>query len=283
MSNQIQLEQSQSDSEINFSDIYHFFYQNKKIFLYSVLGGLLFSFLLIMILPKQYEAFAQIEVAKISGNTSGNTNTLALTPVEDANVLALRLQTPSTYTTETTQACGLQGESFPSATLVKRIKVTPGKKMPDIVELSIKHTEPNVAVACLGAVFSMIAQQEQERIKTLLVAQQNRLDEIKQRSKSDLLLLEKVNNDLRSVVYLAKRDEILKNLDEISRLELALKNTLPARLISSIYVSDEPVSPRKSLILVLGLLAALFMTTVVLLWRKFKNNLVKESNETHRA
>jgi len=158
---------------------------------------------------------------------------------------------------QVTGACGFEGKSEPGAALVKSMKLNPAKGVSNVVELKTFGPSQEVALECANAIFEQIKTTQSqiltpyiEEAKTKLADDQARLVKAK-----DLVSRADKSGSSMSAAYLSTRDEIRYLLDEIT----ALKNVVTSNqnrithLVSPIYASDIPISPKKWITLAAGL------------------------------
>ena len=158
---------------------------------------------------------------------------------------------------QVTGACGFEGKSEPGAALVKSMKLNPAKGVSNVIELKTFGPSQEVALDCANAIFELIKTTQSqiltpyiEEAKTKLADDQARLVKAK-----DLVSRADKSGSSMSAAYLSTRDEIRYLLDEIT----ALKNVVTSNqnrithLVSPIYASDIPISPKKWITLAAGL------------------------------
>jgi uncharacterized protein involved in exopolysaccharide biosynthesis len=138
--------------------------------------------------------------------------------------------------------------------------------------LKIRAESKEVALTCAQAIFENIKDSQSqilkpyiEEAKTLLLKYQVRLNEAQR-----LIAMADKSGQALSAAYLANRDELKFLSDEAIRLNAIITagDTRHTKLVSPIYVSDKPVFPKKTISLVLGLLAGLFLGLLYVLARK---------------
>jgi LPS O-antigen subunit length determinant protein (WzzB/FepE family) len=260
-----------SEDEISIKDIIDFLVDSWKSIILTGLLGLIGSAAYLWVTPNQYQATAQIQMAQISTNNN-NTNPLGVN-IEDPNLLMARLRLPSTYSNQEIKACDFESAEAPSEALVKVAKFSPVKGVLSMIELKVNRDSKEVAIACAQSLFESIKTSQNEIIKpyieeakTLLVKYQDRLTN----SQALVSRADKSGTAL-SAAYLANRDEVKFLTDEILRLNtfITTADTRQAKLVSPIYASDVPVFPKKTISLILGLMAGLFLGLLFVLVRKF--------------
>lgn len=263
-----------TDDEISIKDIVDFLVESWKAIIATGMLGVAAALTFVMVTPSQYEATAQIQMAQIS-ISNNNTNPLG-SNVELPSLLIARHQVPSTYTEDEIKACGLEGKKMPQESLSKLAKFTPVKGVDSIVELKIRLESKEGALACAQALFENVKESQSliikpyiEEAKSLLAKYQVRLQETQA-----LVAKADKSGSALSAAYLANRDEVKFLTDESIRLNALITSgdARQTKLVAPVYVSDLPVFPKKSVSLVVGLLAGLFVGLLLVLLRKAWNN-----------
>jgi LPS O-antigen subunit length determinant protein (WzzB/FepE family) len=262
------------DDEISLTEIIDFLIDSWKTIVAVGVLGLLSAVAYLFVTPSQYEATAQIRMAQID---SGNTTNPLGTNLEDPNTLMARLKLPTAFSEKEVQACKLEKLKFPTEALANSVvKLTAVKGVASLVELKIRGESKEAALTCAQAIFEIIKDSQHdimkpyiEEAKTLLLKYQVRLND----SQSVIARADK-SGQAMSAAYLANRDELKFLSDETIRLNaiIAAGDTRHTKLVSPIYASDKPVFPKKTMSLVLGLLAGLFMGLLYVLARKAWRN-----------
>lgn len=267
------------ENELSLKDIIDFLVDSWKIVIGVGLLGLLGSVGFLLVMPNQYEATAQIQMAQINANINNNDNqkiySLSLN-IEEPNLLMARLKLPTTYSTSEINACGMEKEKMPAESLVSMSNFSAVKNVNSIIELKIRMESKDQALICAQAIFENIRESQNQIIKpyideakVLLTTYQGRLKELQEITarvdKSDTALL---------AAYLANRDEVKFLRDESIRLNTFLIAGAgnQTKLVSPIYVSDVPVFPKKKIALIVGLLAGLFLGLLLVGMHKVWNN-----------
>ncbi len=254
------------DVEISQSGIICFLLESWKAILASGFVGVMVGLCFVVIIPSQYEATAQIQMAQNSLGAN----------VESPSLLVARHQIPSAYMLEQIKACGLEGENLPQESLARLTKLRPVKGVDSVVELKIRLKSREQAITCAQALSenikasqSLIVQAYIEEAKSLLIKYSVRLQEIRA-----FLTKEDKSSSALAATYLANLDEIRFLTNESNRLKAIVitGDTRQAKLVLPIYASDIPVSPNKVVILALGLLTGLFAGLLLILLRKAWNN-----------
>lgn len=263
-----------ADDEISIKDMIDFLAESWKAIIATGILGVAAALVFVMVTPSQYEATAQIQMAQIS-ISNNNTNPLG-TNIELPSLLIARHQIPSAYSDNEINACGLEGKKMPQEVLSKLAKFTVVKGVDSIVELKVRRGSKEGALACAQALFENVKESQSliikpyiEEAKSLLAKYQVRIQE----TQSIVAKADKSGSAL-SAAYLANRDEVKFLTDESIRLNALITSgdSRQTKLVVPIYVSDLPVSPKKRVSLVVGLLAGLFAGLLLVLLRKAWNN-----------
>jgi LPS O-antigen subunit length determinant protein (WzzB/FepE family) len=269
------------DDEISLKEIIDFLIESWKTIAAVGVLGLLSAVAYLFVTTSQYEATAQIRMAQIDlGNT---TNPLGMN-LEDPNTLIARLKLPTAFSEKEVHACKLEKSKFPTEALANSVvKLTPVKGVASLVELKIRGESKEGALTCAQAIFENIKDSQYdimkpyiEEAKTLFLKYQLRLND----TQSVIARADKSGQAL-SAAYLANRDELKFLSDEAIRLNaiIAAGETRHTKLVSPIYAFDKPVFPRKTMSLILGLLAGLFLGLLYVLvrkaWRNYNLNITR--------
>ena len=254
---------SMQEDEISLRDIVDFLVESWKTIVLTGILGVFSSVAYLWVTPNQYLATAQIQMAQISAsNNNNNTNPLGIN-IEEPNLLIARFKLPSNYSTKEIMACGFESSKSPFESLVTAVKLSAVKGVGSMVELKINRDNKETAIACAQSLFENIKASQNEIIKPyieeakiLLVKYQDRLTN----SQSLISRADKSGAAL-SASYLASRDEVKFLTDEILRLNafIVSADSKQAKLVSPIYASDDPVFPKKTISLIVGLMVGLFL------------------------
>jgi hypothetical protein len=261
------------DQEIALIDILLFLKGAYKTILIFGVVGIAAAIVYLVVTPKKYEATAQIVMAQIgaANNNNNNLNPLGIN-IEEPALLVSRMSLPTSFSAQTVSSCGLDGMSEPGAALAKSMKLAPAKGVPNVVELKTVGPTPEAALGCASAIFELIKTTqsqiltpyiEEARIK--LADDEARLDKAK-----DLVSRADKSGSAMGAAYLSTRDEIRYLLDEIT----SLKNVVTSNqnrithLVAPIYVSDQPIFPKKRIALAAGLIGGLLLGVVIALVRQ---------------
>ncbi len=262
-----------TDDQISLRDIVNFLLESWRAILATGIIGVLAALGFVVITPSQYEATAQIQMAQIA--ISNNTNPLGAN-VESPSLLMARYQIPSAYTLEEIKACGLEGKKVPQESLATIAKFKLVKGVDSVVELKIRLESKDQALACAQALFENIKASQGLIFKPYIEEAKSLLGNYSVRLQAAQALVAKVDKSGGpfSAAFLVNRDDVKFLTDESIRLNAVITSgdTRQTKLVSPIYVSDNPVFPEKKISLVLGLFAGLFVGLFLVLLHKAWNN-----------
>jgi Chain length determinant protein len=256
------------NSEISLVDMVYFLRGSYRTILGVGLLGLFAATGFLVITPYQYEATAQIQIAQINHNP---TNPLGIN-LEDPNLMMFRLKQPSTYSDLEIRACSFGNKKISAESISSMAKFSMVKGVSSVIELKIKLESKEQAVICAKAIFENIRESQNQIIrpfiqqtKVLLKNYQARIKEIQ-----DHLARADISGDTLTVASLLYRDEARFLTEESVRLNnlLITVDANQTKLVSSIYISDIPVFPKKKIILITGLLSGMFLGLVLMMIRK---------------
>ena len=218
--------------------------------------GIFSAALYLVYTPKQYEAIAQFTMAKIGAPIRQG---LDMSVVEEPGLLITRMSFSTSFSERAISECGYVGKS---ESLDKMIRLLPVKGVANVVELKVLRDSPEAAKLCSNVIFEEIKRHQEKVIAPYIQRVQAKIDENETRLKKAEELVAKTDKFGvgSAVAYLSTRDEIGFLRGEIDKLKDIAGNTNinNAQLIAPIYVSNFPVSPKKRLILIGGLLGGLF-------------------------
>lgn len=263
--------------------------------------GLLGAGLALTLIPPKYEAVAVVQVGQTGqvGQVAqvGLIGQVTTLPVEPTQLSVERMKTP-TFQMAVAQGAGIQdwidalrrsataGNDYLS---LQVSKATVGQNTAPLMELKAKADSienarriAEVAIQELGKRQSEIAKPAIDRMQAdLAIAKEKR-----QRAEEDLGSLSKlvatagIKDDrftqlsLMNSLRLQKESELFFQRQLVAALEGALgpPATQPAKAVEPVFVSEKPVSPKKALLLVLGLvgglLAGILAVFVADAWRR---------------
>lgn len=248
--------------------------------------GVIGAGLSIAILPLNYEAVVVVQVAQVG--QAGQVGQVGQTsvPVEPAVQAVERMKLPA-FQMKVAKSAGVQEwvddlarsagatTKYISLQIVKAT-ATPGPGGAPLIQLRANGETPGVARKIAEASISELAKRQLELAKPSIDKMQSDLKFAKANISSNEIELENINKLVANIVVrddkfsqlslmtdlrVKKELEIFKLRQVVSSLEAALTvpYTQPAEALEEIFVTDKPVSPKKSLILALGLISGLLV------------------------
>ena len=279
------LAQGLVDDEISLIDILRFLkIAYKTILVFGVLGlGVAIAYLVIT--PNRFEAVAQIQMAQIGSNNNNNNNNNNMNPlginIEEPALLISRLSSPTSFSASAIEACGKQNDANPGAALANSIKLSAVKGLNNLVELKTYGPTPDKAYACTNAIFELIKFSQAQILAPYAEEAQTRLaaDRLRLAKVQDLVAKADKSGAAMSAAYLSSRDEIKYLLDEMTALQnVAISSqSRSTRLVAPIYASDTPITPKKRLWALGGLLGGLFLGLLIALSRQMISKLKSQA------
>jgi capsular polysaccharide biosynthesis protein len=262
--------------EISLLDTLEFLKKSWKIIAGFGVLGLIGAIGYILVTPPMYQATAQIRMAQVS---QVNTSNPIGVNIEEASSLIARMQFPTNYSAATISSCGYQDKLQPALDLSKDIKFTAPKGMANTVEIKILSPSPKQAESCANSIFIQIALLQEQFSKVFVEEAKIKLSMDNERIEAARKLITKADQSgsAMSAAYLSARDELTYFLTDREKM-VDLINSVKNRgssLVAPIYVSEKPVSPKKTITLLAGLLSGLFLGVVIALgqqgFRKLKS------------
>jgi hypothetical protein len=254
------------EDEISILNILIFLKRSYKFIGLAGLLGIAASFGYLIIVPKQYQATAQIQMAQIGVSNNNNINPLGIN-IEEPAILVARLSNPTSYSAEIAKACGLDSTKEAQAILPKLVNLKISKGIANTVDLKIIGASPEASLLCAHAVFDLIKNTQAQIIKPYIEEAKVKLLYNQERLGKAQELVMKADRSESGIgaAYLSTRDEIRFLLDE----NTALKNMIisnenrATRLLAPIYVGDDPTGPIRRNVLLAGLLGGLFLGLLI--------------------
>lgn len=282
MTKEIDHESSDADDEISLVEIVQFFVDNLGVFIKSTLAcgalGVAYAFLA----PAQYEATMNIQMAMVANN-----------PVETPAVLLEKMKLPLYFSEETWDKCDTDEDLTPSRTLAKKLNPMLNKQAP-FIGLAFRSNSTADSQACLLAVLkdirhkqdllsAPIVEQKQSYLQTLKakLATAEQVSQYLSEQKRDFKFKDErfSANALILATSLNNGKEISDLRNAITELEISLSppQTQGTYLAAPVYASQQPVAPKKLLVIALALLTGVFAALLFLLgrtaWKKIKPQL----------
>jgi LPS O-antigen subunit length determinant protein (WzzB/FepE family) len=259
------------EDEISFKDIIDFLVESWKTIVLTGLLGIAGSVTYLLVTPNQYQAVANIQVAKVAGSD-----------VESPALLIEKLKIPTFYSQKTHLACIATETVDPGATIAKNLKPTLAKTAP-IISITYKATRSEDARSCLEAVLDDIRTSQNLLSKPILTIKAIQLLTLKQKLESSEKFVKKLPNSnfdfsdskfssssLLLVTTIMKENEVKDLRVQISDTEMSLVDpqTKEAFLTAPIYAPEQKVSPKRAMTLIQGLMGGLFFGLLFMLGRK---------------
>jgi LPS O-antigen subunit length determinant protein (WzzB/FepE family) len=260
-----------SEDEISLKDIISFIQDSWKTILVTTLLGLLVAVAYIWVTPKSYEGVMQVQMSQLPAGSNGNLSPLGVN-IEDPLVLIARLKMPSTFDEENIHACSLSGKENAVERLVKGITATQLKGNNSVLEVKVQDASVEQVTQCLDSIFEKIKVTQKAIKEPFLEEARQKISvyEAKLKVAQSVIARADKSNSALSAVYLSTRDEVKSLTDQILDLNNFINSgeNRGAKLISPIYVSDRPVSPKKLIGLIIGLLGGIFLGILWALGRR---------------
>lgn len=273
MNNQTPIDAAEADDELSLWDILNFFKEGWGWLAGGLVLGLLCASTYLLVAPKQYEAIALFQGAKVLG-----------AELEGSAQLIERLKFPTFYDQDQLKACDVM-RSEPGAVLAKRINPSVVKGT-SVLQVSYRARESTLAVRCLDAVMLRVIGAQNQQSASLLENAERQLDLTKQQladverlqamlEKSSMSALDAADTKFSQAVLLmstslSKKDQIASLrksiLDQLANL--APPATRSAELIEPIYAPEVAVFPKKMLVLACGLVGGLVIGGLVFFVRR---------------
>lgn len=267
-----------TNGEISMKDIAKFIKCNLKLIVGCGIAALLISTAYVILAPNQYEARWQMQMAQFSNSNSNSiiiNNSNSNNNSEEPAALVERLRSPTAYTTEVQQHCGMPANGEFGDYLDKRLEVQIIKNITTAVGMKFRGVSPVQVKQCAESIVSMIITQQRNLIEERLAGSQTQLVKYQQTLAEEQRLLEKMNkSETGSLDFLARLDKLRwlrSRIDELQE-ESLLSRMHPAKLISPIYMPSKPITPKVGLVLPSGILMGLMLGIIFALgrevWRK---------------
>ena len=218
----------------------------------SFFAGILLAIGYVVLMPPQYEARLQMQIAKfVNSNSNSNSNTNL---AEEPAALIQRLRVPTMYSPEVRESCGL-GPADSGEYLNGILMINAVKGVPDSFEMRVVGPSPERVKICADALMTMVVTQQRGMINERVAARQVQLTAYQNALAEEQRMLAGLKGSgLGSFGYLAKMDQLSWLRSRIDGLqeEIELSQLYPARLVAPIYVPSNAVSPRVHISLFLG-------------------------------
>jgi capsular polysaccharide biosynthesis protein len=268
---------SQDEEGIGLIDVFHFIQNGWRTIASTGAFGLLIGCAYAFLAPQKFQAELLMQGALVAGQ-----------PVEAAATLVEKLKQPTYYSQKTVALCIDNGPKPTGLELAKRLKATTVKNAP-LVSITYKARTADSAKECLNAVLLDIQENQAELPKPLIKVREAQLQLSKQHLEQSEKITHQLTHELNrsaanssallSSILLSKQNDLatLRKSIEAQEMELIPPQTQPASAATPIYASDTPVSPKRPVAILGGLLGGVVLGILWLLarqgWLKLKAQL----------
>ena len=274
------------DDEISLFDLWEKLREGWLVVVGGMVSGVVCAVLAIFLIPPKFEAVAVVQVGQVG--QPGQPGQAVNVAVEPATQAVERMKTPAFQlkVAETTgnQAWAddlMQSSAATSKYIVLQIvKATATSGGAPLIELRANANTPELARGIAEASIKELAKREGELAKPMVdrmlqdlaIARERLLGADRElEAISKLVLNAGVKDDrftqlsLMTDLRVQKESEVFRQRQSIIALETALNvpYTQPAEALEGVFVADKPVSPKKGLLLALGLIGGLLVGFVV--------------------
>lgn len=251
------------EDEISMKDIVDFIVESWKTILATGVVGIFGAIGYNFVTPNQYESTALIQVAQVTiGNSTAPIN------IEDPNILIARLKLPSSYDKNVATYCDLNNSKYPQEALANMVKLSIIKGT-SLLELKVTTLSQASAIKCNQKLVDMIKDYQIKQANIFIDEAKEKLVSYHKRLQEHQAFINKVDKSgsSMSAAYIVSRDEVMQITNEVIRLNnlITSANARQTKLASPIYASEDKVSPKRRNVLIMGLLAGLFLGTLLML------------------
>ena len=282
-------EQAITDDEISLMDVYEFLADGWKTILAMAFIGTSIGIVTSMVLPEQFEAKASIESARLTNSY-----------VTSNAVLAEKMRSPTYYDSETLAVCIGEDRGANRETLAKSINPNVAKNS-NFVTVSYRAESREDAVRCLEQVLKNVIARQRELSSARLTSVIKNLENLKKKADELRKTIKQLESDrgaqfqfknieysaaaLITVTLQSKVQELLATENQIVDIESQLKppNTEDAKFATPIFASEQRVSPRRGLIVMISAIGSLFLGVLIILLRKAVVSVKKQREERQNA
>lgn len=244
------------DDEIYLRDIINFLIESWKLILAMGISGVLVGATYVALAPNIYQATAQIEMAKFKVKDDSHLGA----SIEDPNLLIARMNLPSSYDKTSIVACGYDGKDQAAERLQKMVKINLVKGT-QMVELKVNGLSQEQSIQCAQSIFNNIKESQKMISKIIVEEAKTRLADYSLRLKDAKAFITNYSNSDPSMIlaYLSIKNDMKQLADQIDILNNHISFALnhPTKLVSPIYSSEHKVSPRREIVLAIGLFCGL--------------------------
>lgn len=240
-------------------EIVYFLIDYWKIFSLFGFLGIVSAFLYIWFTPPQYQAFGNIQLARISeGKNFHNVDLL-----ESRSLVIARIKHPSFYLNDSVSLCGGVDEIFTThGKSMKNIQIAEGKD-PTLIELTVRGPSADGAYNCLNDIFVALKSSQKKYLSTYIVNARLKLKSNNENLRSGLFFLDdpifSKDESMANYSKLAALEKIRYTVEENMRISTTIKGAemLTTNLVNPIFVSSKTYNKNYGIILISGLLIGL--------------------------
>jgi uncharacterized protein involved in exopolysaccharide biosynthesis len=250
--------------EFTLTDLIDFFRQSWILVLSSAAIGLVGSLTFLANAPEQFEATVSIQVAQLTQNLEKG---IAI-GIETPTMLAERLRSPSSYSSDVLRSCS-NGQDGSAEALIESLKISTRHDLDSVVNITLRRANKDLARQCVTRIFEMIHAQHMAMLESRLGVLQKDLESNQERLRSYQESMGKMEKGglALTVNYLLHIQLVTNLTDKIIDIERIKNSVTPARLISPVYVTPHPVSPNRDHVIMLGLLAGVLLGMLIAIGR----------------
>lgn len=224
--------------------------------------GFIGAFITLQFMPNTYIATAQVQLSQIRGGNYEWTN------LEDPNLVIARMKSPTSFGDRSLAACQYSS----GFEMVKKVQFGLLKASPPTLEILVRNRSPELSMACAEAIIEDLKKYEADLVNKKIVQYKEWLDYYVGRMnklKKEFSKLPTSQSTMASVDEIAARDQIRWITDKAISLDSVIRfaDEGSGVLLSPIYASPTPISPKRSVIAVAGFLVGLLIGLFVSVFR----------------
>ena len=232
-----------------------------SILIFAIIG-LIGAFLYLQFVPNSYLATAQVQLSQIRGSNYEWSN------LEDPNLLLARMKSPTSFSDKSLAACQYSSR----IEMVKNVQFSLVKASPPSVEITVKNLSPDLSISCAEAVVGDLKSYEGDLVGKKITQYREWLEYYLARMnklKKDYQLLPTSQSASASVDEIAARDQIKWITEKVLALDSVIRfaDEGAGRLLSPISTSPKPISPKRLIIEIAGLLLGLLVGVFIGIFR----------------
>lgn len=262
------MQKQNPENEISLQDIVQFLVRRRMTLLAGVVIGLLFAVTYLYTADPVYEARWDLQVAQFVAIKNDSN---AMVNSEDPDELVRRLTAPTSYPESVHKICG---SSSSGEYLDGMLKVKSIRNNTDTVRMELYSSEPTRAKQCAEAISTMISSQQKTMIKDRTLGNAVQLERYQSAFNDEVVRLESIKKaELSNFSYLSSMDRLGWLRSQIDNLQSMqdLADLFPTKVVSPVYVSSSPVSPRIVSSIILGAFLGVLLGILYALIQDNKN------------